>query len=216
MSIFSKFLDNSKERELKKSMAKIHNEVEREYKPIGEVGRAIVQASMNCREAVKELIKMPTEEEKQEREIFIFYEFIYFYMHLTMRQAFGVLSEEQIKKIQDFLGPVIASVAIDSYFAHWPEDIKEKMTGEFYEKLNDAEMEYAACTQSETSAEGEERIKEKFRALFLKLCSNVADLASNEESNLTLLIPVMEVASKEWAKMHLGKLISAIKESSSL
>jgi hypothetical protein len=187
---------------------------EREFKRllVGEIGMAIIQASVNCRDAVKQLIKVPTEKERQKREIFIFYEFIYFYMHLTLRQAFGNLTKERLQKLQGFLGPMISSVAIDSYFAHWPEDLKQKMTGEFYEKLNDAETEYAECAQFDTLVAGEERIKEIFQALFFKLSLNVANLAGNEEADLTLLIPVTEVAFNEWSKMHLGKLISEIKK----
>jgi hypothetical protein len=77
--------------------------------------------------------------------------------------------------------------------------------------LNDAEVEYTECTKFDTSKVGQERIKEKFEALFLKLCSNVANLASDEITNIALIAAVMKVALDEWAKMHLDKLISEIK-----
>jgi hypothetical protein len=212
MLLFSKLFGTSKQREIKKLLAETHERVQEEYRPMGELGKAIIQSSVNCRDAVKKLINMPSEKERQEREIFVFYEFIYFYMHLTMRQAFGSLTKEQIQKLQGYLGPLISSVAIDSYFAHWPEDLKQKMTGEFYEKLNDAESEYTECTQFDSSKEGQERIKDKLRALFVKLSFNVANLACNDENNLALTVPVMDVALNEWTKMRLDKLIADVKK----
>jgi hypothetical protein len=132
-----------------------------------------------------------------------------------LRQAFGNLTKEQTQKLQDFLGPLISSVAIDSYFAHWPEDLKQKMTDEFYQKLNDAELEYTECTdqiQFDSSKDRQDRIKDIFRALFLKLSFNVANLACNDENNLTLSVPVMDVAMNEWIRMRLDKLIADVKK----
>jgi len=214
MAIFSKLFGNSKQREIKRMLTETQKQVQEEYKPLGEVGKAIIQASVNCRDATKKLIDMPSEKERQQREIFIFYEFIYFYLHLTLRQAFGILTKEQTKKLQDYLGPLISSVAIDSYFAHWPDDLKQKMTDGFYQKLNDAELEYTECTDHppfDSSADRQDRIKHIFRALFLNLSFNVANLACNDEDNLTLSVPVMDVAMNEWIRMRLDKLIADVK-----
>jgi hypothetical protein len=215
MPVFSKLFGSSRQREIKKMLAETHKHVQEEYRPLGELGKAIIQASVNCRDAVKKLIDMPSEKERQQREIFIFYEFIYFYVHLTLRQAFGNLTKEQTQKLQDFLSPLISSVAIDSHFAHWPEDLKQKMTDEFYQKLNDAELEYTECIdqiQFDSSKDRQDRIKDIFRALFLKLSFNVANLACNDENNFTLSVPVMDVAMNEWIRMRLDKLIADVKK----
>jgi len=215
MPIFSKLFGSSRQREIKKMLAVSHKQVQEEYKPLEELGEAIIQASVNCRDAVKELINTPSEKDRQQREIFVFYEFIYFYIHLTLRQAFGILTKEQTQKLQDYLGPLISSVAIDTYFAHWPEDLKQKMTDEFYQKINDAELEYTECAdriQFDSSKEKQERIKDIFSALFLKLSSNVACLAYNDENNLPLTVPVTEVAMNEWIRMRLDKLIADVKQ----
>jgi hypothetical protein len=193
----------------------IKKQVRASLKPLEEVGEAIINASTNCRDAIKGLINAPTEKERQQREIFIFYEFIYFYMHLTMRQAFASLPESSIKNLQGYLGPLISSVSIDSYFAHWPNDLKKKMTDEFYDKLNDAELEYAACTYDKSSNDGEERMKNLLAALFMKLASNVADLAGGlaggEKEDVTIITPAMQIAIDQWEKMQLGKLITEVK-----
>jgi hypothetical protein len=214
MPIFSKLFGSSKRREVKNIFAETNKQVQEEYKPLGELGKAIIQASVNCHDVAKRLINAPSEKERQQREIFVFYEFIYFYIHLTLRHAFGNLTKEQTQKLQDYLGPLISSVAIDSYFAHWPEHLKEKMTDEFYQKLNDAELEYSECTdriQFDSSKEKQERIKDIFKALFLKLSFNVANLVCNDENNLALIAPVMEVAMNEWIRMRLDKLIADVK-----
>ncbi|MGH9863335.1 MAG: hypothetical protein ACRD35_07925 [Candidatus Acidiferrales bacterium] len=212
MPIFSRLFGSSQEREIKKLFHETHKRVEKEYKPLGEVGRAIIQASTNCCDSVKEIINAPTEKERLQQEIFIFYEFIYFYMHLTTRHAFVQLPEPQIRKLQGYLGPLISSVAIDSYFAHWPDDLKQKMTGEFYDKLNEAELEYTECTQFDSSGQGEQRLTPKLQALFTKLASNVANLCGHEEKDIGVIMPVAQVAINEWKKMALDNLMAEVQK----
>lgn len=211
MRIFSKLFGSSKEREIKKLFAEIQKSVAKEVKPLSEVGRAIIKASANSRDAVKELIDAPTEKERLEREIFIFYEFIYFYMHLTMRHAFARLTEPEIRKLQSYLAPLMSSVAIDSYFAHWPDDLKEKMTDEFYEKLNIAEVEYTECTKFDSPEQGDERLTQKLRALFMKLGSNVSEL-SGHGNEIAVVAAATEVAISEWKSMNLDALIAEVKK----
>jgi hypothetical protein len=211
MSVFSKLFGRSKEREIKRLFADTQKKVEKEYKPIGEIGRAIVTASTNSRNAVKDLIQAPTEKERQEQEIYIFYEFISFFMHLTMRQAFAQLTEPQVEKLQAYLGPLMASVAIDSYFAHWPDDMKEKMMSEFYEKLNQAELEYTESTQFDSAKQGDNRLTQKLRSLFMRLGSNISSLSGNGESDIAVVMPVVEIAINEWKKMELDKVIVEVK-----
>ena len=213
MSIFSKLFGASKDHELKKLLSQIQRQVGKEYKPMAKMGRAIIQASTNCRDAVKELIEAPTEKDRQQKEAFVFYEFIYFYMHLTMRHAFGKLTETQIKKLQDYLGPLLSSIAIASYFAHWPEGLKQKMTDEFYEKLNEAELEYTKCTQFDSLKQGQERITEKLRSLFMKLASNISELAVDRE-DIAIIVPVANIAINECEGMQLDSLIAEVKAAS--
>src|SRR6266496_5920222 len=102
------------ERELKRRLAGIKKQVQAETKPLGDIGLAIVQGATSCRDVAKPLIQAPTEKDRIQREIYIFYEFIYFFMHLTIRQAFAILSTPQMEKLQGYLGPLISSTAIDS------------------------------------------------------------------------------------------------------
>ncbi len=211
MRIFSHLFASSKEREIKKLLTETQKRVEKEYKPLGEVGRAIIQASTNCRDAVKELIDAPTEKDRLEREVYVFYEFVYFYMHLTMRDAFVQLAEPQIRKLQSYLGPLISSVAIDSYFAHWPHELKQKMTSEFYDNLNDAESEYTEATKFDSREQGKHRLTQKLQALFMKLGSNVSNLSGHGEDS-AVIMAVAHAAINEWERMGLGTLMADVKE----
>jgi len=198
------------ERELKRRFADIEERVRRENAPLGAVGLAIVQAATNARDQAKPMIKAPDEKDRIQREIYIFYEFIYFFMHMTMRQAFAGLTAARLQELQAYLGPLISSVAIDSYFAHWPQDRKERMIGEFYDKLNESELEYTETTQFETELQGEERMKTKLRALFMKLASNVASWAVDDENDFSVLPPVIELSLREWKNMKLDALIADV------
>ncbi|PYJ35969.1 MAG: hypothetical protein DME88_00270 [Verrucomicrobia bacterium] len=194
----------------KKQLVEIEEQLQAETKPLGDISLAVVRAATNCRDATKPFIKAPTEDKRIECEILIFYEFIYFFLHMTMRQAFAVLTESQIQALQACLGPLISSTAIDSYFAHWPQDLKGKITGEFYEKLNRAEVEYSTVTQSDTARQGEGLFAAKLRALFMTLGSNIASLAVNDEKDLTVIVPVTQAAITQWKDMRLNSLMANI------
>jgi hypothetical protein len=211
MSFFSKLFGDSDKREIWKSISQAQKAADKTCKPITEISLAIVTASVNSRDAVKALIEASSEKERQEREIYIFYEFIYFYMHVTMRHAFVHLTDSQIESLQGILGPLISSVAIDSYFAHWPNHLKEKMVNEFYDKLNDAEIEYAQSTQVDSAFAGEDDFAQKSKALLIKLGSNVSALASDSEKDIAIVMPVSVIALREWGAMQLDKCIAGIK-----
>ena len=94
---------------LKRMYRDTQPKVQRETKPLGDIGLAIVQASQTCWKTLKPEINVANTKEKQRAEVSIFYEFLYFFMHLTMRSAFSRLTEQQIKRLQGYLGPLICS-----------------------------------------------------------------------------------------------------------
>jgi hypothetical protein len=201
------------EEEFKRLLSEVERKVHLEYYPLRELGTAIVQACTNCRDNTTFLIQAPTEKERIEREILIFYEFLYFFLHMTLRHAFGLLREPQMKKLQSYLGPVISSTAIDSYFGHWPDDLKEKMACEFYGKLNDAEIEYANCTQLDASAKGEDIVGKKLKVLLGKLASNVSRLAEGNRQSAEGMLLVERVVFSEWESIQFHSLLRAFAES---
>lgn len=201
MSIFRKIFGSSTERQLKK-LSDIQKNVEQKNKPCSEIGKAIIKASYTCSQHLKPMLNFSTDKEKQEAEIWVFYEFIYFYMHLTMRVAFSLLNPDQLDKLQEYLGPLISSTAIDSFFAHWPDDLKEKMTSEFYEKLNTAEIDYSTSKDflsRENPFTGD--------SLFSKLARNVAELSGNQ-MNPAIIMSIMAHSVEAYTEMKLDLLIN--------
>jgi hypothetical protein len=212
MSFFSRFIDSPKNRKMTRLLTDTLKTVEKEHKPMSDLGMAIIKASVNCRDALKNQIKAPTEGVRLEREAYVLYEFIYFYMHMTMRCAQPVLNKSQMEKLQSFLGPSISKTAIDSYFLHWPDDLKGKMINEFYEKLNETELEYTNCTKFNTAEQGEEKQKQMFRALFITLGKYVEPILSGDENVdvMTTVLLIPRIAMIEYGKMKLNKLIAKI------
>lgn len=168
---------------------------------VGLVGLAIVKASQACSEMLKPMLNIADEKEKQQAEIYVFYEFIYFFMHLTMRSAFSQLTEQQIARLQDFLGPLVSSTAIDSFFAHWPEDLKDKMRSEFLTKLNAAELEYSTC--KELFSKGSPLTG---NSLFSRLARNVAELSGNS-TNPPVLVLIIDAAAEALETMSLDSVV---------
>jgi hypothetical protein len=204
MSIISKLFGSRDLRKAKRIIREAEVRVKRTTKPLGEVSLAIIRAAHTCSEAYKPLIHVADVKENQKAEIYVFYEFIYFFMHLTMRSAFAQqLTEQQIGKMQSYLVPVISSTAVDSFFAHWHEDLKKNLRSEFITKLNNAELEYSTC--KEFLSKG---IKGAFtgNSLFARLARNVADLSGNSMNPVALSF-IQDGAVNAFTTMNLNSLV---------
>ena len=75
----------------------------------------------------------------------ILFEFIYLYLHLTDRFAFGHMNEEQRGSLMIELEELSITAAVDAVCLGWPEDkkerIKEECMGNFYISV----AEYSKC-----------------------------------------------------------------------
>lgn len=212
MTILSKLFGRSKT-EPDRIFAEAKKHVEQEYGPMGKVGIAVMRAATNSRDAIKGQLLVPTESKRSEIEVHAFWEFVYFYMHMTMRAAAAQLTNERIEKLQGYLGPLVSSVAIDSYCAHWPDDLKRRMTAEFFENLNNAELEYSHRAKAASTSPGEEGARERMRALFMSLALNISKLVCDGHADIVVITAIFDNALKEWAAMDLGTLIAEIKNS---
>jgi len=204
MNFFSKLFGNPSKREFKLKFREIQKDVEQRTRPLADIGIAIVKASNYCLKGMKPFMNDTDKKRKQEREIYVFYEFIYFFMHMTMRYAFGRLSKPQIAKLQGFLGPIIVGASIDSFFIHWPEDLKGKMRSEFYEKLNDAEIEYSSSKEllsKDKPFTGD--------SLTSKLARNVTQLIGDSMNPVTM-IAVVNVSVRALIDAKLDQLINTV------
>ena len=136
MKIFKKILGYKDKYSLRKKLVEIEKQVDNTYKPVRDICLSIVQAAENCKLVLKTDLNFEDKKEKDLAEMLVFYEYLYFFIHLTLRLALGKFTETQMKKMREYMGPVIVGTAIDSYTKHWPEDLKEGMKNEFYDKLN--------------------------------------------------------------------------------
>jgi len=171
---------------------------------IGELSNVIFKTSIECAEALKNYLNFSTEKEKQEKWVYVLFEFIYFFMHMTNRLSFSKLGNEQRIKLQGELAPVVIDPTIKSLFDHWPKNLKEGIKNEFYEKLNDAEIEYSDCKEllSKDNPFSD-------NALFSKLAKNVAEL-SGHSNNPEMLIQIITLSVDAWKNMRLEELVDAV------
>ena len=169
--------------------------------PLEEIGLAIVRASYACSQKMKPALNVADEKGKLQAEFVVFCEFIYFFMHLTMRSASSKMSEQQLEQLQGYLGPSLSSAVVDSFVAHWPEKLKVKIRSEFYDKLNSAEREYSTSKElmsKENSLTGD--------SLLSKLGRNVADL-SGHSMNPAIITLVISLAGDAYIGMKLESLV---------
>jgi len=202
MSFISKIF-GAKRRNL--ANKKTEQDVQRQLKPLGDIGMAIVQGSQKCSQGMKQMFKVPEGLDKSSPqnypEIWVFYEFLYFFMHMTMRLASRRLREGQIQQLQNFLGPLLSSTAVDSFCRHWPDERKAKLRSEFYTNLNAAEIEYSKAKEfisKDPSMSGE--------ASCSILARNVAE-ASGNKMTPPVLIAVIRSVTDAYAEMNLDKLM---------
>ena len=207
MSIFSEFFRDplKQARQTERVVQQSERKVQAQLKPLGDVGLVIVQGAHNCTQQMKPKFKVPegANETSPENypEIWVFYEFLYFFMHMTMRHASAKLREDQIQRLQDFLGPLISSTAVDTFCRHWPEDLKKKMRSDFYSKLNDAEMEYSKCKgllSKDSALTGD--------TLFSTLGRHVAEL-SGDHMNPETIVCAINSAVDAYKAMSLDSLL---------
>lgn len=181
---------------VREMLRECEEEVKREYQPIHNLGLAIIVAATNSRNASRDWIQAGSEKERIVKEAYIFYEYIYFYMHLVVRQGSAFLTGNQLEKVQDLLTQLIPAVAIDSYFFHWPEPMKVKMVEEFIDNLNEAEVEYSGIVTVGRCSTASAKSME----IFLRLAVRISDLclAGSEPDML-----ILDLAMTEWRAMLL-------------
>ena len=105
----------------------------------------------------------------------IFYEFLYFFMHLMNREAHRRLPISKLEKLQQVVAPLILPSAVNSFFGHWPQKFKDGIERDLYTKLNDAEEEYSNCKKFFN-----DQFQIDANALISRLAMNVLSLAGYE------------------------------------
>jgi hypothetical protein len=188
MSWRSWLLPHSPAAQAEKAIREAERRTDAVMRPITSLVVGIVSASWQCTQEVKPHLRINSEFTKaphtpQEQDIYVFYEFLYFFMHLMNREAHRRLPIAKLEKLQQVIAPLILPSAVDSFFGHWPKKFKDGIERDLYKKLNDAEGEYASCKKFLPDTQAWlpgyiPHIDES--ALFSRVAMNVLNLAGYE------------------------------------
>jgi hypothetical protein len=155
--------------------------------PISALANGIVAASWQSCQAIKpymrkveaEFIKRPVMQ-----EIYIFREFMYFFVYLMTRQARAQMPQKKADEFKKtILECIVRPAAVDAFFDHWPEDLKSRIERDTYQKLAETEAEYDEFMNA-MRAEAKNRWEDtELRAeldLRFRLAMNILPLAGYE------------------------------------
>jgi hypothetical protein len=191
-------------RETNRTIQRGEIETEAIYGPLGKLSLALTTAADATQREVLPVLGVKQGATPSEPQILTQYEFFYFFLHLTIRFAVGSgFGSSQTRKLQAFLGPLIASTAVDSFFRHWPQDRKRGIKSDFFTKLNDAEIEYAKCRLPP----GEDPLDND--TLFGRLSNNVARLWERED-DFAIRSAVFTASTRAYLDMQLEENLASV------
>ncbi|HVO65184.1 MAG TPA: hypothetical protein VMT12_01785 [Syntrophales bacterium] len=202
----------------KRKAEEILSEVERKHRPISDLAGAILLGSLSCGEALKPYLGDTTQADKHTLFPAVCYEFIFFFAHLMNRNALSILGNDGRIKLQNEIAPLIVVPAISGFFDHWPEDRKEKMINDFYDDLNDAEVDYSSCREL-LPPSVEVLFKEVLEdlnsfsenCLFSKLINRIISLSEKSLSPEAIML-LLEISTKTLIDMNLKQQVEGIKK----
>jgi hypothetical protein len=205
MKLFDRFLGTPQERRAKNLLKKAEAATCEVFGPLGDLGLGIVKAAWDCYQDFCRLSEVSVEGRPTEQQMLVFYEFLYFFIHVTMRGAVAHgLTQMQISNVQDFLGPLLSHTAVDTFCRHWPLELKERMAHEFFEKVNGAEADYSQCRAFMLSEQP--FVKESLTG---KLSYNVAEVWGSPY-NPAVMMAATTSAVNAYTNMPLDKLIREV------
>ena len=136
----------------------------------------------------------------------ILFEFIYFYLHLTDRFAFGHMNEEQRGSLMIELEELSITAAVDAVCLGWPEDkkerIKEECMGNFYISV----AEYSKCKK--WLPEKDEGAKD---TLLWEFGKTIAKLAEQEHA-VIFKLTVAQTVTNSLKDLDIKSFIKRVKE----
>lgn len=205
MRLFGRIFGTREERMAKELLKGVETETSEVYGPLRDLGLGIVKAAWDCYQGFSELVQVSIQGRPTEQQMLVFYEFLYFFIHVTMRAAVARgLTEMQISKVQDFLDPLLSHTAVDTFCRDWPSELKERMAHGFFEKLNDAEAGYSECR----ALISKDHPFEKESGIG-RLSHNVAEVWGTPY-NPAVMMAAVTAAVKGYKSLPLDKLICAV------
>ena len=133
----------------------------------------------------------------------ILFEFIYFYLHLTDRFAFGHMNEEQRGSLMIELEELCIAAAVDAVFLKWPEDKKEKVKaecmGNFYISVAEYSKYKKWLPEKDEGAKG---------TLLWEFGKKITELAGQE---LSFKLAVMQIVTNSLKDLDIKSFINRVK-----
>jgi hypothetical protein len=217
MSIFAKLFRSPDERQVDRILEKSGEDATRMLAPLSALSGAIILASQKCRDGVKPWIVASDEKDRHMMECFAFYEFVYFFLHLTIRLAFVAMTATERQYIGKCLFKVVGSVCVDGTFENLPDDLRKKMIAEFGRNLQAAEYEYSKCAPGDIFSDSKAAHRGEFIALSAAIGDNVA-LAIGQKDNSELKSEISTLSMQQFGdlmgEMNLLKLVLDFKRDS--
>ncbi len=113
--------------------------------PIAALAAAIEEATFRCAEPLQEWMSFPTDAERKEKWLRIVWEYIFLFMHLVNRNAYGTLDEETHRRLMGELAPKIVLPLAQELSDGRPDDVRQQIVREAFEGLSQSELGYAEC-----------------------------------------------------------------------
>jgi hypothetical protein len=115
-------------------------------KPYADLALAVVSAAWEMSQSTKPWFRPVGDFAKSGlQEVHTFYDFLAFLMHLTNRLALNRLGPNGRERLATELRGDVVPVALDTFFAHWPETLKSGIRRDFLHRVQSMEIEYGQC-----------------------------------------------------------------------
>jgi hypothetical protein len=140
-----------------------------------------------------------------------------FFLHLTNRSAFAQLGHEKRNKLQEELAPLVIDATIRTFFGHWPQNSKDGIKRDFYNRMNNTEMEYGSCKELLLDPKDDtptlKRIMSgaKCKSMVGQLTDNLSQIIEGEISlNAIFAVTIWGVVIESLKKKEIQDLVSEV------
>jgi hypothetical protein len=113
--------------------------------PFGAVSFAIILAASICQQRMKQLLHCEAKQDAVLREMRVFDEYLFFFMHMANRAAHS--QGLDVAEVQKAVFAEVIATAIEPVILKYPKEHKARIRSEFYNNMNSAEIEYAPSTK---------------------------------------------------------------------
>jgi len=189
---------------------------------LSKLSKNISEKSLLCAEALRpDLEKKFGKDTKefQSKYILVLLEFMYFYLHLTNRSAFAQLGHEKRNKLQEELVPLViddSARTLCTLFG-WPTNLKDGIKRDFYNNMNNAEMEYGSCIELLLDPKDDTRTLDKIRSgaksksMVGQLTDNLSQIIEGKVNmNALFTIQIRDVVIETLKKKEIDVLVSEV------